>query len=108
MVIFNLKTSKTVFRLVSREIWIVTSAAGPRAGGLVATWVSQASIDRERPTAMIGIAPNHFTAELIDASGAFALHLIKAAQVELAWNFALGSGRTRERAKRTKGSLARR
>ena len=64
-----------VFGIVDREVWIVTATDGTRRGGLVATWVSQASIDREHPVVLIGIAPNHFTAELIDASRAFGLHL---------------------------------
>jgi flavin reductase (DIM6/NTAB) family NADH-FMN oxidoreductase RutF len=84
-------------RLIDREVWVVTAAAGQRRGGLVATWVSAAAIDRERPVLMAGIAPNHFTAELIDASGAFAAHLLRADQIELAWNFAKDSGRTRDK-----------
>ena len=88
---------ESIFRLVNREIWIVTAADGPRCGGLVATWVSQASIDRDKPVVLIGIAPNHFTAELIDASQSFALHLISRDAIELAWNFALGSGRDRDK-----------
>jgi flavin reductase (DIM6/NTAB) family NADH-FMN oxidoreductase RutF len=82
-----------IFRSVDREIWIVTAADGDRRGGLIATWVLQASIDRERPVVMAGIAPNHFTAELIDGGGAFALHLVGADHVNQAWNFVLGSGR---------------
>ncbi len=86
-----------VFGIIDREIWIVTAATGDRRGGLVATWVSQASIDREHPVVLVGIAPNHFTAELIDASGAFGLHLITEAQIHHAWNFAIGSGRDRDK-----------
>lgn len=96
-----------VFRLVDREIWVVTSATAQHAGGLgqsglcrgglAATWVSQASIDAQRPLALIGLAPNHFTCELVDASGAFALHLLAAEQAELALNFATGSGRDRDK-----------
>lgn len=111
-----------VFRLVDREIWIVTAAtaegaggpgaggpdaggpdaggpgaSGLRRGGLAATWVSQASIDAQRPLALIGLAPNHFTCELVDASGAFALHLLAAGQAELALSFATGSGRDRDK-----------
>lgn len=84
-------------RLVDREIWVVTAAAGGRRGGLVATWVSSASIDRERPVLLAGIAPNHFTAELIDASRRFAAHLLRPEQGELAWNFAKSSGRNRDK-----------
>ncbi len=88
---------EAAFRLVDREIWIVTAASGRSRGGLVATWVSQASIDREHPTVVIGIAPNHFTSEVIDASHAFALHLITSNQIQHVWNFAIGSGRDRDK-----------
>jgi flavin reductase (DIM6/NTAB) family NADH-FMN oxidoreductase RutF len=86
-----------VFGLVDREIWIVTAAAGGQRGGLVATWVSQGSIDKHTPTVMVGIAANHYTCELIDHSSAFALHLLRPDQMEVAWNFASGSGRDRDK-----------
>jgi flavin reductase (DIM6/NTAB) family NADH-FMN oxidoreductase RutF len=82
-----------VLKLVDREIWLVTSAAKGRTGGLIATWVSAASIDPDRPIVLIGLAPNHFTAELVAASGRFALHLLHEGQIELVWRFALASGR---------------
>jgi flavin reductase (DIM6/NTAB) family NADH-FMN oxidoreductase RutF len=84
-------------RLVNRELWIVTAAAGERRGGLAATWVSSASIDREHPVMLAGIAPNHYTAELIDASATLGLHLLDVSQVALAMNFAIGSGRERDK-----------
>ncbi len=84
---------ESVFQLVDREVWIVTAASGPRQGGLLATWVSQISLDPAAPGVVVGIASNHFTAELIEAAGTFALHLIAADQLELAWRFATASGR---------------
>lgn len=87
-----------VFQLIDREVWIVTSAAKDgRRGGLVATWVSQASIDAERPVVVAGIAPNHYTAELIESSGGFVAHLITAEKIELAWRFGLQSGRAADK-----------
>lgn len=86
-----------VFGNIDREVWIVTAATGSQRGGLVATWVFQASIDREHPVVLAGIAPNHFTADLIDASQAFGLHLITEGQVHHAWNFGSGSGRNRDK-----------
>lgn len=86
-----------VFRLVDREIWVVTAATADRCGGLTATWVTQASIDATRPLALIGLAPNHYTAEIVDESGAFALHLLTSDQTDLAWEFANGSGRDRDK-----------
>ena len=83
-----------VFRLVDREVWIITSATDDgRRGGLVATWLSQASIERQRPVVVVGLAPNHFTAELVESSGGFVAHLIDASNIDIAWRFGLGSGR---------------
>ncbi|QDU97268.1 flavin reductase family protein [Lignipirellula cremea] len=86
-----------VLRLIDREVWIVTAAAGDDQGGMVATWVSQASLDPGHGVMVLGAAPNHYTAELIDRSNAFALHLITPEQIDLAWNFAIGSGRDRDK-----------
>ncbi len=86
-----------VFRLIDREIWIVTAAAGDQRGGLVATWVSQASIDKHTPSVVVGIARNHYTCELIERSHAFAVHLVRKDQMDVAWNFASGSGRDRDK-----------
>jgi len=86
-----------VFRLVDREIWVVTAATSDRRSGLTATWVSQASIDAARPLVLIGLAPHHYTAEIVDVSGAFALHLLTSEQSDTAWGFANGSGRDRDK-----------
>jgi flavin reductase (DIM6/NTAB) family NADH-FMN oxidoreductase RutF len=88
---------ESVFRLVNREVWIVTAGHGQHRGGLVATWVLQASIDPENPLLVAGIAPNHFTAELIHGSRAFAAHLIPLARIDLAERFGVGSSRTRDK-----------
>lgn len=93
----NLAAIDSLLRLIDREVWILTAQDGTRRGGLTATWVSQASIDRERPVILAGIAPNHFTAELIRASGTFAAHLLAPEQSGIAWNFAADSGRNRDK-----------
>lgn len=93
----DLDAIDSALKCLNRELWIVTSADGPRRGGLVATWVSPASIDRERPVLLAGIAPNHFTCELIEASGVAGLHLLRPDQMPVALAFALGSGRERDK-----------
>ncbi len=93
----NQASVEAVVKLVDREIWVVTAADGPRQGGLTATWVSLASIDPERPILLAGIGPNHATAELIDASRHYVAHLLHPDQGELAWNFAHGSSRDRDK-----------
>lgn len=98
----NLQTIERVFRLVDREVWIVT-AGDPRSdegharGGLCATWVSQTSLDPETPMLLLGIAPNHFTRERIDQTGHCGVHLLRADQADLALSFAIGSGRDRDK-----------
>ena len=89
--------ARAAMELLDREIWIITAEQGERRGGLVATWVSWASIDPASPQVLISLARNHFTAELVAGSGRFAAHLITAAQLDLVWNFALGSGRDRDK-----------
>ncbi len=85
------------FRLLDREIWIVTAADGTRRGGLLATWVSPASLDVERPMLLAALGLNHFTTELILASNALAAHLLRPDQIDLSWNLAHGSGRQRDK-----------
>ena len=89
----NLSEIAATLKLVERPVWIVTAADGPRRGGLVATFVMQASIDPAAPVLMAGIAPNHYTRELIDGGSAFGLHLVTEAHLDVIWRFALQSGR---------------
>lgn len=89
--------TETIMRLVSRQVWVVTSGSTIGRGGLLATWVNQASIDHENPLLLIGIAPNHHTSEIIDHSGQFVVHLLCKSQGAVAFNFANGSGRDRDK-----------
>ncbi|MFO0905611.1 MAG: flavin reductase family protein [Pirellulales bacterium] len=82
-----------LFRQVVREVWVVTAAHAGRRGGLTVTWLSAASLDPQRPVVLVGLAPNHATTPLVDASGHFAGHLLAADQAELAWRFASSSSR---------------
>lgn len=86
-----------VWAKVDRELWVVTATAGPRRGGLIATFVSQASIVPAMPRVLIGIARRHHTWELIQESGAFALHLFDEAHAGWVWQFANGSGCDRDK-----------
>src|SRR5438309_560876 len=81
-----------VLRLLDREIWLVTAAHQERRGGLVATFVNQASIVPELPRMLVGIAKQHHTHGLIAASRAFTLHLLDESQLAWVWRFGLESG----------------
>lgn len=85
--------AESLFRSLRREVWIVTAASGIRRGGLTATWVQPVSIDRQRPVLLAALAPTHYTTELVESSGRFVAHLLRADQAGLALRFALSSGR---------------
>lgn len=82
-----------VFAQLDPVLWIVTAAAGRERGGLVATFVNQASIVPELPRVLVGLARQHHTWKLIEASGRFALHLLGEEHLEWVWRFGLCSGR---------------
>jgi flavin reductase (DIM6/NTAB) family NADH-FMN oxidoreductase RutF len=82
-----------LFRRLDRELWVVTAGDGVRRGGLLATFVSQASIVPHLPRVLVGLAKQHHTWELVESSGAFGLHLLGEEQLDWAWRFGLYSGR---------------
>jgi flavin reductase (DIM6/NTAB) family NADH-FMN oxidoreductase RutF len=59
----------------------------------VATSVGQASIAPEAPRVLVGISRRHATWELVEASEAFALHLIAADRFDLLEQFGAHTGR---------------
>jgi flavin reductase (DIM6/NTAB) family NADH-FMN oxidoreductase RutF len=89
----NLEQADSLLKLVDREIWLVTAAHQGQRSGLTATWVSQVSLDRQRPVLLAGLSPRNFTTELISNSGLFAAHLVPHELVPLAYRLAASSGR---------------
>ena len=81
-----------IMRLLDREIWLVTAADENRRGGLIATFVSQASIVPEAPRMVVGIARQHHTWQLIEASRRFTLHVLDETQIDWVWRFGLQTG----------------
>jgi flavin reductase (DIM6/NTAB) family NADH-FMN oxidoreductase RutF len=79
--------------LFDRAAWIVTSSSNDDIGGLVATFVSNASLVPTLPRLVIGIAHHHHTWGLIHESRSFAAHLVDEEHLALMWRFGLGSGR---------------
>lgn len=79
-------------KLIDREVWAITARDQFSRGGLTATWVSQASINRAHPTLLIGLAPNHATAKLVLKSQRFVAHLLRSDQSHLAYQLAASSG----------------
>lgn len=86
-------------RCLDPTLWVVTARAGGARGGLLATFVSMASIARGMPRVAVGISKRHRTWELIESSGAFALHVLGEGpgHLALASRFGLDSGRTTDK-----------
>ncbi|HEX8201238.1 MAG TPA: flavin reductase family protein [Isosphaeraceae bacterium] len=82
-----------LFQRLDRELWVVTASSGARRGGLIATFVSQASIVPELPRVLVGLARAHHTRELVEQSNTFGLHLLGEEHLDWVWRFGLRSGR---------------
>lgn len=82
-----------LFDQVDPPLWVVTAADGSRRGGMIATFVSQASIVPAMPRVLVGIARPHQTWELVEGSGAFGLHLLGEGQLDWVWRFGAETGR---------------
>lgn len=93
----DLTAVSTLFAWLDREIWLVTAQAGSRRGGLIATFVSQASIVPDLPRMLVGLARQHHTWELVEQSNAFALHLLGEQHLDWIWRFGLQSGRDQDK-----------
>lgn len=78
---------------LDREVWLITVRAGERCSGLIATFVSSASLVPTLPRVTVGLAKHHFTHELIQASNAFCMHLIDEERLDWVWRFGNQSGR---------------
>lgn len=89
----DVTAAATLFAWMDREIWLVTATAGDRRGGLIATSITQASIVPDLPRVLVALSRHHYTWELVEASGLFALHLLSADNLDLVWRFGLESGR---------------
>lgn len=83
---------ESIFHLYDPPLWLVTARAGERRGGLIATSAVRASIVPELPRMLIAIAKQHHTWELIQASGGFASHLLRATDLGSVWRFGLATG----------------
>src|SRR4051812_24541952 len=89
----DVTAAATLFAWLDREVWLVTSHAGGRRGGLIATYVQQAGIASDTPRLLVSLGQLHHTRELVEASGVMALHLLSEDNLEHVWRFGLRSGR---------------
>lgn len=71
---------------------VVTAAADGRRSGQIAVSAHGASIVPERPRLSVALWKGNFTRDLVERSGAFALHLLRDDQDDLVYHFGLQSG----------------
>ena len=94
----NPATTAKLFARLDRELWLITSASAVRqSGGLIATFVSQASIVPELPRLLIGLAKQHHTCQLIEASSVFVAHLLGEQHLDWVYRFGLQTGRNADK-----------
>lgn len=87
-----MQAADALFRSLDREIWAITSGTPQAAGGLLATWVMQATLAPCQPLLLAGLAPNHHTTQMIDSHGHLAAHLLRQDQTALGLQLASTSG----------------
>jgi len=88
----NVSNLSQIWAEVDPAVWLVTSRYGDASGGLIATFVNEASIVPECPRMVIGLSRQHHTTSLVDKSGGFALHLLDEEHLDWIWRFGLQSG----------------
>lgn len=80
-------------QLIDPVLLAVTSQDENSRGGLIATFVSNASIVSDCPRFLVGIAKHHHTWKLIENSGFCALHLFSEEHLDWAWKLGTCSGK---------------
>jgi flavin reductase (DIM6/NTAB) family NADH-FMN oxidoreductase RutF len=93
----DITAASSLLAWMNRELWLVTAQAGEKQGGLIATFVGQASLVAEAPRVTLALSHLHHTRDLVEASGCFALHLLSEDNLELVWRFGLVSGRDHDK-----------
>jgi flavin reductase (DIM6/NTAB) family NADH-FMN oxidoreductase RutF len=93
----DVTAASTLIAWLDPTVWLVTSAASGRRGGLIATFVSSASLVADMPRMLVGLGKSHYTWELVEASGAFGLHLLTEQDMDIVYRFGLKSGRDQDK-----------
>lgn len=86
-----------IFHLYDPPVWLVAAAHEERRGGLIATSAMRASIVGDMPRMLVGLARQHHTWALVEASGRFSLHLLAEDDLDAVWRFGLQSGHSTDK-----------
>jgi len=88
----RLEQTAEALQLIDPILWAITSKDENSRGGLIATFVTNASIVKQCPRFLIGIARQHHTCSLIEKSKSCALHLIGKEQMNWVWELGTRTG----------------
>ncbi len=88
-----IESAHQIFRSTDRELWLITAASEDARCGLIATFVTAASIAPDCPRMLIGLDKAHETCRTIERTGAFAAHLLSERYLYWVWQFGLQSSR---------------
>lgn len=79
------KTKSRVLRDFCYGLYVLTSHKAKEVNGITASWVSQISFDP--PLVMVAIDRSRYTHQMIEASGVFAINILRDDQEDLAKHF---------------------
>jgi tRNA(Arg) A34 adenosine deaminase TadA/flavin reductase (DIM6/NTAB) family NADH-FMN oxidoreductase RutF len=79
----------SLFEQADPAVYLVSARAGAERAGMIASWVTQATLAVERPRVLAVISVATRTRRLIEASGRFALQLLDEGQAGVVARFAL-------------------
>lgn len=79
----------SIFERTDPVVYLVSTRVGDERGGMIACWVTQATLSAEHPRVLVVISIGTRTQRLIEASGRFALQLLDEHQTEVVARFAL-------------------
>lgn len=79
----------SLFALADPVVYLVSARAGDERGGLIASWVTPATLAAARPRVLVVLALETHTQRLVEASGRFALQLLEESQLDVVARFAL-------------------
>ena len=83
--------SPSLFSLADPVVYLVTAGTGAERNGLIATWVTQATLASKQPRALAVISSDCRTGSLIEDTGRFTLQLLEESQLDLVGRFGLGT-----------------
>ena len=82
---------KEALKKVVNGVFVITTRCDDKVNGMTAVWVTTVSFDP--PLVCVSIGKEHFTHNLIEKSGVFAVNILREGQVDIGKHFGFASGK---------------